>query len=348
MLYKVYLIFIALQCCGPFVALLLNSPSQVQRSNGKQVELSILENPWNEFKETTKRFLTKEFLLLDLWIGQAVYSESVYYSYIALWFSVRARALGSFLSGIVAVVAGILLGVWLDQNQISLHKRARRAYAVIMTLHGAWWIWLTINATEFRRKQPTHDWGDPGFGRAFGVFVFLMAAFQFNYNFAFFVIGQLSTSPQETIRLAALLRGTESAWQALSNGLNAIPVFASVGGAYFNFGLWGLSLVPAWLVIRGVWDGQGGGVGRRLRGGEAEQFLNIKGSSHNPVKHTEEVRSDASVVEIDNEAVRRQAPRLFHWCLKVAFAGERENSHEAVQIDRQLLKSVRLFTIEYG
>ncbi|KAF4455048.1 DUF895 domain membrane [Fusarium albosuccineum] len=160
-----------------------------------------------------------------------------------------ARKAKSEVSGIVAVVAGNLLGVWLDQNQIALKTRARWAYGTIMTLQGAWWIWLTVNVTEFRREQPLYDWSDPGFGKAFGVFIFLVSGFQLNYNFAFFLIGQISNSPQETVRLSALLRGTESAWQALSYGLNALPIFATVGSTYLNFGLWGLALVPAWLVI---------------------------------------------------------------------------------------------------
>ncbi|KPM39226.1 hypothetical protein AK830_g7353 [Neonectria ditissima] len=248
--YKVYLIFIALQCLGPFAALLLNRPSKVQRSDGKPVDLSIFDNPWQEFKATTRTFLRVDFLLLVLWIGQGVYSESIFFTYIALWFSVRARALGSFVSGIVAVIAGNLLGVWLDQNQIALKKRARWAFAVIMTLQGAWWIWLTINVTEFKRTQPVYDWNDPGFGRAFGVFVFLVSGFQLNYNFAFFLIGQISRTPQETVRLSALLRATESGWQALSYGLGAVPIFATVGNAYLNFALWGLSLFPAWLAIK--------------------------------------------------------------------------------------------------
>ncbi|KAI8317410.1 hypothetical protein K4K59_006670 [Colletotrichum sp. SAR11_240] len=248
--YKVYLIFIALQACGPFVALLLNNPSKVQRSDGKPVELTISDHPRDEVKATTRTFLNPKFLLLILWIGQGVYSESIFFTYIALWFSVRARALGSLLSGIVAVISGNLLGLWLDQNQIALKTRARWAFVVVMLTQGAWWLWLTVNVTEYRRTQPIFDWSDPGFGRGFGVFIFLVSGFQLNYNFAFFIIGQISDSPQETIRLSALLRGTESAWQALSYGLNAIPIFALVGGPYINFGLWGASIVPAWLVIR--------------------------------------------------------------------------------------------------
>ncbi|KAF4845864.1 putative membrane protein [Colletotrichum siamense] len=266
--YKVYLIFIALQACGPFVALLLNNPSKVQRSDGKPVELTISDHPWDEVKATTRTFLNPKFLLLILWIGQGVYSESIFFTYIALWFSVRARALGSLLSGIVAVISGNLLGLWLDQNQIALKKRARWAFAVIMLTQGAWWLWLTINVTEYRRTQPIFDWSDPGFGRGFGVFIFLVSGFQLNYNFAFFIIGQISDSPQETIRLSALLRGTESAWQALSYGLNAIPIFALVGGPYINFGLWGGSIVPAWLVIRHL--------GTEIKNGDSETASQVE------------------------------------------------------------------------
>lgn len=250
--YTVYLIFIALQACGPFVALLLNRPSKVQRSDGVAVELSIFDNPWQELKSTTKIFFSKRFLLMVLYIGQGVYSEAVFFTYNALWFSVRARALSSFLSGIVAVICGLILGYWLDQNHISLVKRSRWAFGVIITAQGAWFLWLTVNVTEFNKTSPVYDWSDPGFGKAFGVFVFLVAGFQLNYNFSCFLIGRISNSPQETVRLAALLRGTESAWQALSYGLNALPAFAAVGGAYFNFGLWGLSLLPAWLLVRQI------------------------------------------------------------------------------------------------
>ncbi|CAG7559762.1 unnamed protein product [Fusarium equiseti] len=254
--YKVYLIFIALQALGPFIAFLLNKPSKVQRSDGQKVDMSIHDHPLKEFKATTRTFLKKEFLLLIFWIGQGVYSESIFFTYIALWFSVRARALGSFISGIVAVIVSNLLGVWLDQGQITLKKRARWAYAVIMTLQGGWWIWLTVNVTKFNREGALYDWSDPGFGAAFGVFVFLVTGFQLNYNFAFFIIGEISTSPQETVRLSALLRGTESAWQALSYGLNALPIMATVGSAYVNFGLWAISIFPAWLVIRQLGTGQ--------------------------------------------------------------------------------------------
>lgn len=35
-------------------------------------------------------------------------------------------------------------------------------------------------------------------------------------------------------------------------GLNSIPIFGDVGGVYLNFGLWGLALVPGWLVVKQI------------------------------------------------------------------------------------------------
>lgn len=81
--YAVYLVFIAIQAAGALVALLLNRPQHVQRQDGKKVQLSITESPWFEIKATAKAFVNPQFLLIVLWIGQAVFSEAVYFTYLS-------------------------------------------------------------------------------------------------------------------------------------------------------------------------------------------------------------------------------------------------------------------------
>ncbi|ROV91505.1 hypothetical protein VMCG_09473 [Cytospora schulzeri] len=122
--YTVYILFIAIQAAGPFVAFLLNKP---------------------------------------------------------VWFSVRTRALGSFLGGITAIISGNILGYWIDRTRIPLKRRVRLGFAVIVILQGAWWTWATIIVTRFSRTHPTYDWSDSEFGQGFGVFVFLTVGFQLNY-----------------------------------------------------------------------------------------------------------------------------------------------------------------------
>lgn len=107
------------------------------------------------------------------------------FTFESLWFSVRARALGSFLSGVVAIIAGNLLGVWLDNKKVALKLRTRGAFFTIMTLQGGWWIWASILVTKFHKEQPTFDWVDAGFGKAFALFLFWVIGFQINYMFLY-------------------------------------------------------------------------------------------------------------------------------------------------------------------
>lgn len=179
--YKVYIVFITLQALGPFAGLLLNKPSKVQRKDGVPVSLNVANSSWHEIKAITKLFFTRNFLLIIPLIGQGVFTEAVMFTFQSLWFSVRARALGSFLSGIVAIIAGNILGAYLDYNKLALKTRARGAFITILTLQGAWWIWATILVTDFHKTQPTFDWVDPGFGKAFALFLFWVAGFQLNY-----------------------------------------------------------------------------------------------------------------------------------------------------------------------
>lgn len=81
--YVVYILFIAIQAAGPLVALLLNKPDRVQRKDGRKVSLEILQNPWFEMKQTARLFLTKKFLLIVPLIGQAVFAEAVFFTYLS-------------------------------------------------------------------------------------------------------------------------------------------------------------------------------------------------------------------------------------------------------------------------
>ncbi|KAJ5599283.1 Major facilitator superfamily domain general substrate transporter [Penicillium hetheringtonii] len=224
--YTVFIIFIVLQALGPFTGLLLNKPSKVQRKDGIPVQLHVNNSVAYELKATAKLFFNRKFLVIVPFICQAVYTEAVMFSYQGLWFSVRARALGSFLSGIIALIIGNLLGMC--------------------------WIWATVNTTEFNKTNPTYDWLDPGFGKAFALFLFWVAGFQLNYMYLFFLVGNLADEQEEIVRITGLLRGTESAAQAVSYGLSSVSIMAAVGNPYLNFGLWGIAIIPSWFIVKEV------------------------------------------------------------------------------------------------
>ncbi|CDM31700.1 hypothetical protein DTO006G1_8945 [Penicillium roqueforti] len=250
--YTVYLIFIALQALGPFAGLLLSNPSQVQRKDGVPVNLQVTKSITHELKSMWKLWINRKFLYIIPFICQAVYTEAVMFSYEGLWFSVRARALGSFLSGVVAVTIGNILGAFLDSKRVSLKNRTRYAFYFVVAWQGMCWIWATVVTTEFNETHPTYDWSTPGFGRAFALFLFWVAGFQLNYMYLFFLVGNLADDQEEVVRIAGLLRGTESAAQCVSYGLSSVNIMAAVGSIYLNFGLWAIAIIPTWIIIKDI------------------------------------------------------------------------------------------------
>jgi hypothetical protein len=67
---------------------------------------------------------------------------------------------------------------------------------------------------------------------------------------SYFVIQNLSQTDEDVLRYSALLRGTESSWQAISYGISGSEAIAKAGGVHLNFGLWAAAILPAWLAIR--------------------------------------------------------------------------------------------------
>ncbi|GAA6031351.1 hypothetical protein JCM8097_005614 [Rhodosporidiobolus ruineniae] len=250
---KVYLVFIAIQAAGPFAAFLLPSPSKVQRTDGLPVRLFVNNPVLKELKETLRLFFTKRFLLIVPLIFQAVFSESFNSTFITLHYSVRVRALGSLLSAICCITAGNLFGRFvLDRASLSLKTRTRLGFYIVLGSQGLWWIWSLVMNAYFRSHPKVYDWDDANWGAGFGNYLFIAIGFQLNYMYLYHVVGTLVVEPADIVRIAGLLRGTESAAQAISYGLNSLSSMQDIGSAALNTGLWLVSLYPAWLVVRKI------------------------------------------------------------------------------------------------
>lgn len=245
---NVYIVFIALQALGPFVAYLLSPPEKVERSDGQKVKLYADKSVWGEFKHTMKEYAKPDFLLVVPFLAGTVWSEATNNTYIATYFSVRARALGSFLSAITCMLAGFIEGSYLDLKFLDNKTKKRTVFMILVVSQAGIWVWSTINSQDYQDK-PIFDWKSPGFGRAFGVYIFLAIGFQLNYLYCFHLIGDFATKPAQIIRLASLIRGNESAAQAISYGLASVKSLATVGISAINFGVWGISIPPAAYVI---------------------------------------------------------------------------------------------------
>ncbi|KAK0561337.1 hypothetical protein OC861_005865 [Tilletia horrida] len=246
-----YLVFIVLQALGPAAAYFLNPPAKVQRRDGSPVYLNIDNNTKDELRAMLKIFLKPETLLIVPLIFQTTFSESLTGTYAVSYFSVRSRALGSLLSAICAQIANFILGFLLDWKKPTINRRARVAYLSLYAFAGGMWIFAIKLMNEYHRTKPALDWSDSGFSRGFALYIMLQIMFNVLYEYTYWLVGAINDDPSELIRLTSIVRGVESAGQAVSYGINSTG-FRLDAVAGINMGLWGVCLIPAWLVVRNV------------------------------------------------------------------------------------------------
>ncbi|CAI7674644.1 unnamed protein product [Penicillium pancosmium] len=232
--YQTYLAFIAIQCLGLFIGLLLSNPDKVQRDDHTKIEAPRNIHWRDEMKAMWRLGTSKSILLLVplFW----------YFGWIQAY-PVRSRSLGSFMNAVVGTFA-----TWLGGSLVDLpwHKsrkvRAITTFILIAVLNSATWIWAVIIQNEYRRTKPVLDWSDQrAFGRGFGLFLFERISLGIVENYIYWCIGNLSDSPGDQIRYSSLLRGIETAGVAVGFGVQAVPT-ALIITAGINFGLWFLAL----------------------------------------------------------------------------------------------------------
>ncbi|SNX87572.1 related to DUF895 domain membrane protein [Melanopsichium pennsylvanicum] len=248
-----YLVFVILQCLAPFCAMLLSPPHMVQRSDKTPVYLHIESSTKRELKLIWKTICKPQVLMLLPIIWQSTWSEALIGTYAANYFTVRSRALGSLLSAITASLSNYILGFFLDWKKPTINTRAKSSFIVIYTLQAAWWAWAIYIMHEYHTTvpKPTFDWTTPGYGKGFGVYIFLQIGFNVMYELNYWIIGNISDDPSELIRLASILRGVESAGQCVSYGINSTS-WRLDAVASLNMAQWAVSIMPAWFVIRKI------------------------------------------------------------------------------------------------
>jgi len=198
-----------------------------------------------------KLFIKPRTLLLLPLIFQTTFSESLTGTYAASYFSVRSRALGSLLSAIVAQLANFLLGFFLDWSKLTINRRSRFAFIGLYTFAGGMWIFAVKLMHEYHSTRPLLDWNDADFSRGFALYIMLQLLFNWLYELTYWIVGAINDDPSELIRLTSIVRGVESAGQAVSYGINSTG-FRLDAVAGINMGLWGLCLIPAWVVVSKV------------------------------------------------------------------------------------------------
>ncbi|KAF9019647.1 hypothetical protein BDZ89DRAFT_1139200 [Hymenopellis radicata] len=249
--WKTYIVFVALQCLGPAIALLLSPPDKIQRSDGTKVVLQKKLGNKEELIALLKLSITRRVLLVLPLFFYGIFLLSWAGSYLSLYFSVRSRALASLVSAFSQITANFFFGTFLDWRRFTINERARYSYIFMMTLAGGSWIWATVVQVGYTRNKPSFDWVDGGFGRGWALYIIMQVNFALVYNYCYWMVSYLAEAPEEVVRYTSIVRAVEAAGGAVASGISSTkaPLTVAVG---VNFGIWAVAVIPAWLVVRRI------------------------------------------------------------------------------------------------
>ncbi|KXJ85552.1 major facilitator superfamily domain-containing protein [Microdochium bolleyi] len=252
--YVTILVFVALQAMAALLSFLLSPPEKAVRSDGSKIVVDPPTPAVEQLRRLWKTVSTREIgLLLPIFFSCWFYWGYAS-TFLTLYFSVRARALASFLSAITGTLACILFGIFLDSDRLSVKTRLRYGFIASAGPFTLLWIWVMVVQHGFEQQKPaTLDWASPGFGRAFGVYIMLQTIGNLVQNYLYFLVGTIGDGTSELSRYTGLLRGVESWGQCASFGISSSK-FSPFYTTVINVVFWTVSLVPAAVSI---WEIQG-------------------------------------------------------------------------------------------
>lgn len=140
--YETYLAFIAIQCLGLVVGSMLSNPEKVQRKDGTQIAAPKGINWREELSEMWRLARSKSILLLVPLFWYYGWCQAYPGTYLATYFTVRSRALGSLSFAISGTFGTWLAGALVDVPWVkSRQTRAVVTYIIIASLNSGSWIW---------------------------------------------------------------------------------------------------------------------------------------------------------------------------------------------------------------
>ncbi|WWD00433.1 hypothetical protein V866_007346 [Kwoniella sp. B9012] len=252
-----YLIFVAIEAVGFPISFLISPPHKVRRSDGVPILLAA-KQPWKtEFLLLWRCVTSKQMLLLAPIGFYSYFYGGVLSTYLTNYFTVRARALSSFIvpSGII-VFTSIFGRFFLDNRRWNQRLRAQVGFAVFMVPSMACFAWLIVNQTKFMKmsKAPKYDWNSSGWANAYIPFYIMQICGYLCQTYIYWLISCFTADVQGNARTGGVFRCVEAVGQAVSYGINS-NVKTKMIPLAINFGLAGFCIpftiaiiqkVPTW------------------------------------------------------------------------------------------------------
>ncbi|WWD06125.1 hypothetical protein V865_004210 [Kwoniella europaea PYCC6329] len=236
-----YLIFLGFEASGPIWAFLLSPTKKTRRPDGTKIPTS-KEMTWkSELKALALHFRHPRTWIMAVPSFYSFFFLGTYSTFLATHFSVRARALASFLGPTGAVCTALLFGRFLNSKRISQKVKIWLGMTLVLVPQLASFIWVGIEWNKYPNKVALdYDLSRSTWAAAYlGQLLMHCSGFCFQV-YLYWILATFSNDLKAASRIGGTFRAFECAGQATSFGLvskypRALKTF------YFNASL----IVPA-------------------------------------------------------------------------------------------------------
>ncbi|CEN60815.1 Putative Duf895 domain protein membrane protein [Aspergillus calidoustus] len=256
--YTTYLGLVAISSLGAPFALLLSQPQKVVRTNRTKIPYMKKTTFKIEARAIWKQLRNKYMLLLIPVFLAGQFGTTYQGNYLTSYFTVRARALASFLTAVVGASANILTGIVLDLNQFSRQTRSRGVYIFVLIFVTASWTWVAVTQTELSRKTdpPALDLGDGHFfNQAFTVYLFFKFFYEVLQTYIYWLMAEIkgAQADGDIARTTGILRSWESIGSTIAYAVGATH-WPNLNQMILGFALWGFTIPFTLLAVFGDWN----------------------------------------------------------------------------------------------
>ncbi|KAL4931009.1 major facilitator superfamily domain-containing protein [Aspergillus undulatus] len=256
--YTTYLGLVAISSLGAPFALLLSQPQDVIRSNGTKIPYMKKTSLSIEARAIWKQMKNKYMLLLIPVFLAGQFGTTYQGNYLTSYFTVRSRALASFLTAVVGAAANIITGTILDLKYFSREARSKSVYIFVLTFVTAAWTWNAIVETKLSRTAdpPAFDLGDgPFFNSAFTVYMFFKFFYEVLQTYIYWLMAEIkgAQADGDVARTTGILRSWESIGSTIAYAVGATH-WPNVNQMALGFALWGFTIPFTVLAVFGNWN----------------------------------------------------------------------------------------------
>ncbi|CAG8368977.1 unnamed protein product [Penicillium salamii] len=256
--YTTYLGLVAISALGAPFALLLSQPQDVIRSNGTKIPYMKKTCFAIEARAIWKQLSNKYMLLLIPVFLAGQFGSTYQGNYLTTYFTVRSRALASFLTAVVGAAANIITGLILDVKSVSRENRSKGVYIFVLIFVTAAWTWNAIVETKLSRMAdpPTFDLGDgPFFNSAFTVYMIFKFFYEVLQTYIYWLMAEIkgAQADGDIARTTGILRSWESIGSTIAYAVGATH-WPNQNQMILGFALWGFTIPFTLLAVFGNWN----------------------------------------------------------------------------------------------